>query len=390
MEKLKDKGNIMKKRNAFTLVELLVVIAIIGILIALLLPAVQAAREAARRMTCTNHLKQISLALHTYHDATKGFPAAMGFSFAGAEFPLRDTASPGEEHALFGPHVALLPYIEQSAVYERFTTACQKTTNPPATVTGPAVADPESDWIRAKLPAFGCPSSTQRSNGMGIQNVSSNSYCFSMGDFAGGTYILATNTSRGAFGGYKKFHSMGSFTDGTSNTIVFSESVSGDMNATRVKGNIAYVAGSGNRNAATPARCLAASPDKKILTDPSLQFARGEAWFLGIPALNAFLTVLPPNSPSCSNQDDSEMLEWGAGIYSASSYHTGGVNVGMGDGSVTFVSDTISATSTGDAAAILALQENFSNGNFSASGRSPFGVWGAMGSLNGGESVAPQ
>jgi len=376
-----------QRRTAFTLVELLVVIAIIGILIALLLPAVQAAREAARRMTCTNHLKQISLALHTYHDATKGFPAAMGFSFAGSEFPLRTVEAPN--WPVFGPHVALLPYIEQGAVFERFVAACQQvTSNPP----GFALSDAGSDWIHAKLSTYACPSGTQRMNGYGnvpnIGQVCSNSYAFCMGDYAGGTFIEAKNTSRGAFGGYKKFRSMGSFTDGTSNTIVFCESVVGDMGANRVKGNIGISWAAGN-DAPTPDACLALSPDKKTLKDVQANYARGEAWFVGIPLINGFVTVLPPNSPTCSNyQDDGRMYESVSGILSASGYHTGGVNVGLGDGSVTFVSDTVSATTTGDAATITARKNDFSKADYSPSGHSPFGVWGALGSMNGGEPTS--
>ena len=384
--KKKNEGSIMKKRNAFTLVELLVVIAIIGILIALLLPAVQAAREAARRMTCTNHLKQISLALHTYHDATKGFPASTGFSYAGDVFPLKDTV---DMYALFGPHVALLPYIEQSSVFERFTAACQQyNSNPP----GYGIAAPENDWMRAKLGTYSCPSGTQRINGYGdiagMGQVCSNSYAFCMGDQPGGTHITVRNT-RGAFGGNKQFRSIASMSDGTSNTIVFCESVVGEMNATRVKGNISFTGDSG-KNAMTPLQCLETSPDKKLLTNV-VKYGRGEAWFIGVPAINGFLTVLPPNSPSCTNQQTTsgQDMEWNAGIYSASGYHTGGVNVGLGDGSVTFVSETINATTAGDAAIILARQNDFSRADFGASGISPFGVWGAMGSINGGESVSP-
>jgi len=91
-----------RKTRGFTLVELLVVIAIIGILIALLLPAVQAAREAARRMTCTNHLKQIGLAVHTFHDAQRGIPPAFIADYKATFW------------------VMIWPYIEQQALYDQF------------------------------------------------------------------------------------------------------------------------------------------------------------------------------------------------------------------------------------------------------------------------------
>jgi len=88
-------------KPAFTLVELLVVIAIIGMLIALLLPAVQAAREAARRMQCTNHLKQLGLGVHNYHDARNGIPPAYARQFGASSF------------------VMVYPFMEQGALYDR-------------------------------------------------------------------------------------------------------------------------------------------------------------------------------------------------------------------------------------------------------------------------------
>lgn len=93
----------MKRTNGFTLVELLVVIAIIGILIAMLLPAVQAAREAARRMQCISSIKQISIGLHNYHSAFKRLPYGAGFP--NGEFPWT---------------VAILPYVELSTIYDQF------------------------------------------------------------------------------------------------------------------------------------------------------------------------------------------------------------------------------------------------------------------------------
>jgi len=107
----------LRSRTAFTLVELLVVIAIIGILVALLLPAVQAAREAARRMSCGNNLKQLGIGLHNYHDTHKKFPPA-------ATWPVRDSGFnlSMQNQNKFGPNwvILTLPYLEQQQLYDAF------------------------------------------------------------------------------------------------------------------------------------------------------------------------------------------------------------------------------------------------------------------------------
>ncbi len=103
----------MKRKPGFTLVELLVVIAIIGVLVALLLPAVQSAREAARRMQCTNHLKQIGLAIHNYHDIHQRFPSGFLFQAPGmSNRGDRPNRAPGWSWSAL-----ILPHLEQSALH---------------------------------------------------------------------------------------------------------------------------------------------------------------------------------------------------------------------------------------------------------------------------------
>src|SRR4051794_21798308 len=133
-------------RKAFTLVELLVVIAIIGVLVALLLPAVQAAREAARRMQCTNHLRQLSLSLHNFHDINGTFPKHV---------------SPNGVTGVSWL-VLVLPFIEQKSLADQF----QPTQ--PAYTSG---QNANRILGRYRIPGFYCPSYIEHRSGSNIDDI---------------------------------------------------------------------------------------------------------------------------------------------------------------------------------------------------------------------------
>ncbi len=341
------------RNRAFTLVELLVVIAIIGVLVALLLPAVQAAREAARRTQCNNNLKQWGLALHNHHDTFKGFP------------PIRQIG--GGHHDRRNGFIALLQFIEQDAAYQAINEE-------------PGVA-PWSGWPsggdawRIQVSAMTCPSSPAPNQYHSSQRPHSVlNYRFSLGD----RVVHNRDNERTSRGVFKRGGGDGlsndtkllgfnfsDITDGTSNTLAMSEKISMTEPSRIQTGGWSRVVPEGN-----PAECAASAPGGEYAGGGRIEDVR---WNDGRFAFAGFHTVLGPNSPSCSrdggNIHDADWI-----LSSATSLHPGGVNVLFADGSVRFISETIN-TGTVSAA-------------YPTSGRSPYGVWGALGSRSGGEAVS--
>ena len=347
-----DEGGWDMQRNGFTLIELLVVIAIIAVLISLLLPAVQSAREAARRAQCTNNLKQIGLALHNYHSAFNSFPpgALFGRSADGSLGNNRD----------FSAHVRLLGFSEQTSLYNaaNFDLACF---NDEA-----AGNHINMTTTTTRLALMLCPSSPEPSwnhQGSGAifnsRRAPGGNYFASVGatmEFAGQQSGGPPNGIFQYVGELGKTFGVAQITDGTSNTVAFAEwkTGSGDPSKVTIPTDIiflgAFPQGTQRNNGSISIPALA---DKLIpwvqqcaaaAKAPGNRFGKsttlGQNWSLGLVGYSLGNLLLPPNPkyPNCSVNATGTLQS--PGVWGMSSYHPGGANVLLADGAVRVLKDT--------------------------------------------------
>ncbi|MBL8890326.1 MAG: DUF1559 domain-containing protein [Planctomycetaceae bacterium] len=299
-------NNLRQVRRGFTLVELLVVIAIIAVLMGLLLPAVQMAREAARRSQCSNNIRQLNLAMLNYESAKQRLPF-------------------GRDNLGFSAHSKLLSYMELGNIYEKidFTVLFSHANNAP---------------VRAmQVGGFNCPTDPQT---MVPPGMAGNNYRFNQG--SGILWGRATtDTADPNFGqpdpnGVFFLNSnlrLAEIGDGLSNTASISEHGKGDHSNAMVSATDTFWPQT------NPANPDAAVADCRAIDINSLSFQRvsdvGAPWLRGYHSSTIYFHVDVPNSRSC-------MFPPGRISTSAKSFHPGGVNLGRCDGSIGLVADDIS------------------------------------------------
>jgi prepilin-type N-terminal cleavage/methylation domain-containing protein len=289
-------------RPAFTLIELLVVIAIIAVLIALLLPAIQKVREAAARASCTNNLKQVGVAMHNYHDTNQSLPWG--------------TPAPAAQCCWGTWQVLILPYIEQANMYNLY----QSWGNPK----GPRYSSSPNtvNVTDQRLKVLTCPSDIPNSP---IGSITSHNYGVNYGAVA---IYTATNGAGSAPFGHGKSLTLQTITDGTSNTIMVAEVVQGqrrDLRGFSWWGDASGITTFAGPNTSLPDRIYTSGYCDSKMPNPPCAVSTGSA---------------PTN-------------------FFSRSRHVGGVNLVTCDGSVHFVSNSVTLA-----------------------------VWQAMGTPWGGESVA--
>lgn len=294
-----------QRRSGFTLVELLVVIAIIGTLVALLLPAVQAAREAARRMSCSNNLKQLGLAMHNYHDTHLKFP----YAYRTLDDPPGMNGIPaGITHARDTWFHRLLPMLEQQALSEMY-----EADNSPFVNSGGAALQA---MIKVKIPMLACPSNPEY-GGAGANHAEGFQGTYGVCLSGSGTTGITTTAQGTGMFYYQSKTSFRDLLDGSTNTIMAGEGIARPLDSTGAHGDLG-------------------------------QYWGGATWGgTGFTTAEPPNTTLPDRPHSCKSVNvkrapcQSGGSSRGQQYNFSRSYHPGGVMVVMGDGAVRFVSDTI-------------------------------------------------
>jgi prepilin-type N-terminal cleavage/methylation domain-containing protein/prepilin-type processing-associated H-X9-DG protein len=365
------------KRKAFTLIELLVVIAIIAVLISLLLPAVQSAREAARRAQCTNNLKQIGLAVHNYISSNDAVPPVMIMYSQ-----CLGTWDCGQHHSLLA---RILPFLEQNAIYnsinwmvsERWggqTGSDQSPSMNGSYISCDTWGCMNASAIANQISSFMCPSDTGIANlgyfvftpGGDHHSQSRYNYPYNVGlnPFQGGAtggaingpaYFPTWNKAPGAPAALVGLSAespvtLAKFTDGTSNTAVFSEWVRGDaIGPPNSADGLGVVYSFPSGTSVTSFAGQGMQNDFQISqacqrTGHALQnwTWKGDWWISG--QSSTYTHTNTPNRLSCYYNNDSIGQPWSAAVnaIAAASRHPGGVNMAFADGSVHFIKTSVS------------------------------------------------
>lgn len=380
-----------RNENGISLVEILVILVVICILIGILLPMIQVTREAVRRQTCTNQIRQLALAVQSYYDANNSYPL-LGCYSAGADL-VEGQQNVKYNYPRINSITAMLPYLNEVELSQKiFMMRLDK---------GDTVAR-ETKHIpeigsKYQLSFLRCPSDTVP-NMDGEQKpdkytpIAGRSYVFCSGDFpdAGIKCYLSDNritdealanydqnnkNTRTAIPAVRDFRKADYITDGLGNTILFGEKTRGtvkDFHSIKTAALLGYMFSEFD----SP---LGENPGPNCISEKwrsenstrwntslrTITLIGGVRAYDGIPVYSAFSTITPPNSPSCLYASDNRSLS------AISSYHVGGANIVRYDGSVLFVNDDINVLTEGVEYPVIKDK-----------GKSDYGVWGSMGAVN--------
>lgn len=346
MDKKVTSGNAWMANRGFTLVELLVVIAIIGILVAMLLPAVQMVREAARRTTCANNIRQLALSIHNYESALQTFPVNQVGPGA--------ATSGGYSSGYYSWLVPVLPFIEQENVYDQFDLSMNNGDGNGYKV---SASHPNAQAVSRLIDTFLCPSDTpniQNATILGSANPAPSSYAGNAGWPSYSTGFSGERAQPGRFNGViplvnpsspAAWHGSGrigfrSIADGTSNTALISERLI-------QQGNSAAAINGGDQRLQSLHIIERYETQDAIVNQMSSSHAHvfesahiGRSWSSGWALAGpTYMHVQSPNTKI--GHYNTSAIE-GDFVLTASSHHATGINLALVDGSVRFISNNVS------------------------------------------------